>query len=89
MKVNALQIRQSFGKILKKLLSGEEPIVIEKAKEPVAVLISLKTFQQRFIDHQTIQQREILLKKFKESATKPKFNSLHILRDLRYGPQDH
>ena len=50
MKVNALQVRQSFGKILKRLNKEKEPILIEKGREPVAALISLKDYKERFID---------------------------------------
>jgi len=88
MKINALQLRQSFGKILKKLLSTDEPIIIEKGRVPVAVLISLKAFRERFIDYREQQKRMELLERFKNSAAKTSEDSLKILRELRYG-SDH
>ena len=86
MKVNALKIRQSFGAILKKLQSTNEPIIIEKGRQPVAVLISLKVFQERFIDYREQRKREDLLALFESSASLPTSDSLSALRELRYGP---
>tara|TARA_B100000315_G_scaffold57201_1_gene51531 strand:+ start:780 stop:1046 length:267 start_codon:yes stop_codon:yes gene_type:complete len=85
MKVNALQIRQSFGKILKKLQSSDEPIIVEKGRIPVAVLISLKTFKERFVDYREVQKRKELLKSFKESAVESQTSSIEVFRKLRYG----
>lgn len=85
MKVTALQIRQAFGKILKKLQLSDEPIIIEKGRVPVAVLISLKTFKERFIDFREEQKRKELLENFRTSVSPPKTDSLKALRDLRYG----
>lgn len=88
MKVNALQIRQSLGKIIETLQENDEPIIIEKSRKPVAVLISLKAFQERFIDYRELQKRKQLLDKFRENADVPDRDSLETLRDLRYG-EDH
>jgi PHD/YefM family antitoxin component YafN of YafNO toxin-antitoxin module len=88
MKTNALQIRQSFGKILRKLLTTHEPIIIEKGREPVAVLISLKTFKERFIDYREQQKRDELLQRFSDSAQQSTEDSLKVLREVRYG-SDH
>jgi len=85
MKVNALEIRQSFGAVLNKLTRHGNPIIIEKNREPVAVLISMKMFKERFIDYQDQQKREELLKAFKDSTQTSKLDSLEELRKLRYG----
>ena len=85
-KVSALQIRQGFGKILKKLQQINDPILIEKGRLPVAVLISLKTFKERFIDYADQKKKEDLLKRFEACATPGKEDSLQVLRELRYGP---
>jgi PHD/YefM family antitoxin component YafN of YafNO toxin-antitoxin module len=84
-KVTALQIRQSLGKILKKLQASDEPILIEKGRKPVAVLISLKTFQERFVDYRELQKRRALLEQFRSAAVKAPVGSLEVLRELRYG----
>ncbi len=85
MKVNALMVRQSFGKILKMLAAGNEPLVIEKGRKPVAVLITLEMFQKRFVDFQEIDKKNAILTQFRDSAVKTNESSLSVLRDLRYG----
>ena len=85
MKVNALKIRQKFGDVLSQLEKLDEPIIIEKDRKPVAVLISLKMFEARFVDFQDAEKKRKLLESFKDCATTAKKNSLTVLRDLRYG----
>jgi PHD/YefM family antitoxin component YafN of YafNO toxin-antitoxin module len=72
--------------VLEKLRQSDEPIVIEKGREPVAVLISMKMFRERFIDYREEQKRRQLLETFRESASTPAEDSLALLRELRYGP---
>jgi antitoxin (DNA-binding transcriptional repressor) of toxin-antitoxin stability system len=86
MKVNALQIRNSLGRILETLKKNGEPIIIEKGREPVAVLISLEAFKERFVDYREEEKRRALVDAFRDSATKPSADSLKTLRALRYGP---
>ncbi len=85
MKVNALAIRQSFGEILKKLEALEEPIIIEKSRQPVAVLISMKVFEKQFVDLREKQKKEALLQEFKESRVLISKDPVELLRELRYG----
>jgi PHD/YefM family antitoxin component YafN of YafNO toxin-antitoxin module len=90
MKVTALQIRNSLGKILKKLENSDEPIIVEKDRKPVAVLISLKTFKDRFIDYREQKKREEMLNRFIQAGVKSSQSSLEVLRELRYGSSsDH
>jgi len=49
-KTNALKLRQSLGKVLQRLQKTGQPILVEKDRKPVAVLISLEDFQNRFVD---------------------------------------
>ncbi len=83
--INALKVRQSFGKVLKNLQKKNEPILIEKGRTPVAVLISLTAFKERFVDYREKEKREALVQLAKKSATSPKKESLKVLRELRYG----
>jgi antitoxin (DNA-binding transcriptional repressor) of toxin-antitoxin stability system len=85
MKINALQLRQSLGRILDRLKQEDEPIIIEKGREPVAVLISLRLFRERFVDFREEQKRRQLLEQFRQSAATPAVDSLKALRELRYG----
>lgn len=87
-KVNALKIRQSFGAVLKDLKKSGEPLLIEKAREPVAVLLSLETFKKRFLEYQNWQERQKLFEKIRNCATPAKVDSLKTLRELRYGSGD-
>lgn len=84
-KVNALRVRQAFGKVLKDLERTGEPLLIEKGRNPVAVLISLKVFLERFIDYREEKKREDILKTARTSATRSARDSLSILKELRYG----
>lgn len=84
-KVNALTLRQHFGQVLKELEAADEPIVIEKGKKPVAVLISMDLFNKRFVDYQDIQEQQKLFYEFKNNSVNPKGDSLKVLRELRYG----
>ena len=43
--VNALELRQSLGKVLRALEKDGAPILVERAREPSAVLISLKDYR--------------------------------------------
>lgn len=83
-KVNALKIRQSFGKILQDLKKQKEPILIEKGREPVAVLIPIEVFQKRFIDYREKEKVERLVQLARTSATQSPKRSIDVLRDLRY-----
>src|SRR5713226_7631271 len=47
-RVNALELRQSLGKVLGLLQRSGQPVVIEKRGREVAVLISLRDFRERF-----------------------------------------
>jgi PHD/YefM family antitoxin component YafN of YafNO toxin-antitoxin module len=88
MKVNALQLRQSLGSILLALGKKDDPIIVEKNREPVAVLISIKVFKERFVDFLDKEKQEELILLAKQSAKKSSQNSLSILRELRYGLND-
>jgi prevent-host-death family protein len=54
---NALALRQSLGKILARLKKTGAPILIQKGKQPVAVLITLEDYQRRFVDIEADAQR--------------------------------
>ena len=46
--VNALELRQSLGKVLDQLERGGEPILVCRRRTPAAVLVSLKDYLERF-----------------------------------------
>lgn len=84
-KVNALQLRQSLGKTLARMQKTGEPILVEKGRRPVAVLISLEEYQKRFVDFEADQRRRELVKKIR-SANLPLpdgKSSLDLIREIR------
>jgi prevent-host-death family protein len=44
--VGATEVRNHFGKFLKRVYRGEEHLVVEKSGIPVAALISMKEYEQ-------------------------------------------
>lgn len=84
MNVNALKIRNEFGRVLESLKESGEPIIIEKNRIPVAVLISLEDFQNRFIDYRETEKKKEIISLFRKNLVKSKKNSLTEIRKLRY-----
>ncbi len=87
-KVNALTLRQSFGRVLRELEKTGEPILLEKGREPKAVLISIKDFNERFVDRKALEERKKLIESFLAfQKEKPKIgkSTTELLRELR-GP---
>lgn len=58
-RVNALEVRRAFGKILDQLERSGEPILVEKGRAPRAVLVPLRLFRERFVD-KTIHEERLL-----------------------------
>ena len=58
-RVNALTLRQSLGQVLTDLDKGG-PILVEKGRRPRAVLISVKDFEERFVDRRALDARRAL-----------------------------
>ena len=83
MNVNALKIRNEFGRVLESLKESGEPIIIEKNRIPVAVLISLEDFQNRFIDYRETEKKKEIISLFRKNLVKSKKNSLKEIRKLR------
>lgn len=61
--MNALQLRQSLGQAVLELQKTGEPILLEKGRQPVAVIISLKDFEERFAEKMAAETRDKLLSK--------------------------
>lgn len=85
MKFNALQVRQEFGRVLRKVQKSNEPAIIEKGRTPVAVIMSLETFRHRYVDFHEQEKKAELLALFRQKRPKLKINTLRVLRKLRYG----
>lgn len=83
--INALELRQSLGKILRSLERDGQPVFIERRGEAAAVLISLKDYRERFVDHAADQERRAIVSRIRELqfARPGKQTSLDLLRDVR------
>jgi prevent-host-death family protein len=84
-RINALEMRQSLGKVLRQLEKGSEPILVEQRRHPVAVLISIEDYQKRFADRDADEKRrEVVARiralRFRQPSGK---TTLDLLRDLR------
>jgi prevent-host-death family protein len=84
-KVTALALRQSLGKVVAALERTGEPVLLQKGRRPVAVLISLRDFQERFVEKAAAEARDAILANMDELA-RPSADSTSardILRELR------
>jgi PHD/YefM family antitoxin component YafN of YafNO toxin-antitoxin module len=84
-KVNALELRQSLGKIISLLERGGKPILIERGRKPAAVIISIGDYQERFVDKDAdakrIALRDSILKMARPADDKQPAEV--ILREMR------
>jgi len=84
-KVNALALRQSLGKVVAALQRTGEPVLLQKGRRAVAVLISLRDFQERFVEKAASEARDAVLAEM-DALARPSADSTpaaDILRDLR------
>ena len=85
--VNALTLRQSLGGVLRQLERGGEPILVQRRRQPAAVLISLRDYQERFVDREADARRRAVVATLKEMHFRRPAGrtTLDLLRDLRSG----
>lgn len=83
--VNALELRQSLGKVLDRLERDGAPIVVCRRRTPAAALVSLKDYRERFVDREADQRRRDIVARLKQLKFKPPTagTTLDLLRDLR------
>lgn len=83
--MNALEMRLSMGKVISSMLSSGEPVLIEKAHRPVAVLISLRDFKERFVEHDAAKTHKAIFELMDELAVPARdpTPAVQVLRDLR------
>lgn len=86
-RANALQVRQSLGRILEQLDESGEPILVEKGRQPRAVLVPIKMFRERFVDKTVHAERLELERRIEElgrrSGVRAGPSSEELLRALR------
>ena len=83
--VNALELRQSLGKVLDRLEQDGGPIVVCRRRTPAAALVSLKDYRERFVDRAADEQRRDVVARLRQLKFKPPTTgtTLDVLRDLR------
>ena len=84
-KVNALQLRQSLGRVLQRLKKTGQPILLEKDRKPAAVIISLEDFRTRFVDVEADSLRREMVERIRDARLKTPQSktTLDLLRELR------
>jgi PHD/YefM family antitoxin component YafN of YafNO toxin-antitoxin module len=86
-KVNALQLRQSLGRVLQRLHKTGRPILLEKDRKPAAVLISLEDYRKRFVDVEADRLRTEMVERIKRAELRaPKgMTSVDLVHEVRGG----
>ncbi len=84
-KINALELRQSLGKVLAALEKTGEPILLERGRRPIGVIVSLQDFQERFVEKSASAARQKLFDEIDRLATssRDRRSTVEILRELR------
>ncbi len=85
-KTNALAVRRSLGTVLRRLQRDGEPILVERNREPAAVLISLRDFEERFVDKVATAERERLahdILAMRARARPARRKAVELVRELR------
>ena len=81
----ALQLRQSLGRIIAKLKRTGEPVLLTKGRVPVAVLISMNDYQERFAEKDAAELRRQILVEM-DALARPAadgHDAVTVLRELR------
>ena len=85
-KTNALEMRRNLGKVLRDLERHREPVLVERNREPKAVLISIEDFRERFVDKVAAAEREHLIAEILASARRAqraRKSAVSMVRELR------
>lgn len=85
--VNALELRHSLGRVLRHLEKGGRPILVQRGRQPAAVLISLQDFRRRFADREADETRAAVVERLKalRFSRPARSTTLDLLRDARAG----
>lgn len=72
--INALKVRKSFGAVLNAMERDKKPVIVTRDQKPVAALVPLSIFRQRFVDYLT------------EEAVAQAIEQLHEVQSVVSGP---
>lgn len=65
-KMSALDLRQSLGAAITSLEQTGEPILLEKGRRPVGIIISLEDYRQFFEEKTALRETNALLEKMNQ-----------------------
>ena len=84
-RINALQLRQSLGKVIDLLQKTGEPILLERGRKQAAVLITLEDYQTRFVEKDADQKRRKIQQEIidMQRTSKQTRSAETILRNIR------
>jgi len=84
-RINALQLRQSLGKLVSTLQKTGEPILLEKGRKPVAAIISLRDYRERFVEKAASEERDRVLETIDALARRSadETPAVDLLREMR------
>lgn len=85
-RTTALELRRTLGKVLERLERHGQPVLIERSRRPAAVLISLRDYNERFVDGIAADERQQLAQEIlalRSRARRSKRTSVDLLRALR------
>jgi len=83
--INAVELRQSLGKVVARLEKGGEPILLARGKRVVAALISLSDFEERFVAEAASAARLEILEEM-DALARPSSeggDAARIVREMR------
>ena len=83
--VNALELRQSLGKVLDRLEHDGGPILVCRRRTPAAALVSIKDYRERFVDREADERRREVVARLRglKFESPRSGTTLDILRELR------
>lgn len=84
--INALAVRKELGAVLDSLAAGGGPVLVTRDREPVAALVPIAVFRQRFVDFLANDALEKAMSDLRALQTAVEGrDSLEELRALREG----
>jgi prevent-host-death family protein len=81
--VTAVELRQSLGKVARRLARTGEPLLLTLDNEPVGVIVSVKDFQERFALHDAAERRRALMEEIRADRITPSKTVDEVLGELR------
>ena len=82
--VTAVELRQSLGKIARRLERDGEPILLKLGRRPVGVIVSLRDYRERFALQEAAAERQRLVDEILGDRRSGRVDVATALRELRH-----